>query len=169
MSAAGTAADGRPTRAARLPAGAKCHPADSGVCQRSSSGYGPGPVAADLSEPVRRFIAQHVHSAGQLEVLLLLRAVPDREWSAEEVARAQVSTRLVAEQMLEDISRRGLASRTGEPRLYCYAPPADLAPVIDDLAAAYATRRVTVVGLIFSKPSSAVTGLADAFRIRKDR
>jgi hypothetical protein len=126
-------------------------------------------VAPDIPDSVRQFIGQHIDSAGQLEVLLLLRAVPDREWSAEEVARAQVSTRDVAEQILEDISRRGLASRDGDPRLYRYAPPAELAPVIDDLAEAYATRRVTVVGLIFSKPSSAVTGLADAFRIRKDR
>jgi hypothetical protein len=126
-------------------------------------------VAADIPEPVRRFIAQHVHSAGQLEVLLLLRALPDREWSADEVARAQVSTSVLAEQTLEDICRRDLASRSGDPRRYRYAPPAELAPVIDELAELYATRRVTVVGLIFSKPSSAVTGLADAFRIRKDR
>ena len=41
--------------------------------------------------------------------------------------------------------------------------------VIDELAAAYAMRRVTVVGLIFAKPSQAVTGLADAFKLRKDR
>jgi hypothetical protein len=124
---------------------------------------------ADISEPVRRFIAQHVHSAGQLEVLLLLRAVPDREWSVEDVARAQVSTRVLADQMLKDLRRRGLVVRGGEPRRYRYAPPPELGSVIDDLAEAYATRRVTVVGLIFSKPSTAVTGLADAFRVRKDR
>jgi len=127
------------------------------------------PPVADISESVRRFIAQHVHSAGQLEVLLLLRAVPDREWSVEDVARAQVSTPVLAEQMLEDLRRRGLVQGGDEPRRYRYAPPPELGPVIDDLAEAYATRRVTVVGLIFSKPSSAVTELADAFRIRKDR
>jgi hypothetical protein len=126
-------------------------------------------MAADIPEPVRRLIALHIHSAGQLEVLLLLRAVDDRDWSPEDVARAQVSTTAVAEQMLDDLCRRGLASRGGEPPRYRYAPPPDLAGVVDQLAEAYATRRVAVVGLIFSKPSSAVTGLADAFRIRKDR
>lgn len=116
---------------------------------------------------MRRFIAQHVHSAAQLEVLLLLRAVPDRDWSVDEVARAQVSTSRMAEELLEDLRERGLITRD-EDR-FSYRPPPGVDAVIDDLAQAYATRRVAVVGLIFSKPSSAVTGLADAFRIRKER
>jgi hypothetical protein len=126
-------------------------------------------VAKEISEPVRRFIAQHVHSAAQLEVLLLLRAVPDREWSIQDVARAQVSTPDMAEALLQDLTARGLVSAAGDPRRYRYAPSRAQATVIDELAEAYATRRVAVVGLIFSKPSSAVMGLADAFRIRKDR
>jgi len=126
-------------------------------------------LAKEISEPVRRLIARHIHSAAQLEVLLLLRAVPDREWSVEDVARAQVSTRVMAEGLLEDLHARGFVAAYGEPRRYRYAPPSDCLGVIDSLAEAYATRRVAVVGLIFSKPSSAVMGLADAFRIRKDR
>jgi hypothetical protein len=124
-------------------------------------------VAKEISEPVRRVIAEHIHSAAQLEVLLLLRAVPDRKWSIQDVARAQVSVPEMAEQLLDDLCARGLVAAGGVPRRYSYAPPAAVAPVLDDLAEAYATRRVTVVGLIFSKPSSAVTGLADAFRIRR--
>jgi hypothetical protein len=126
-------------------------------------------VASEIPEPVSRLIAQHVHSAAQLEVLLLLRAAPDREWSVADVARARVSTDRLAEQLLEDLRLCGFADATGTPRRYRYAPPAELRPVIDDLAEAYATRRVAVVGLIFSKPPSAVTELADAIRIRKDR
>jgi hypothetical protein len=126
-------------------------------------------VAKEISEPVRRFIAQHIHSAAQLEVLLLVRAVPDRGWSVAEVARAQVASPDMAEKLLEDLRARGLVAGDGSPRQYHYDSPAELSPVIDALAEAYATRRVAVVGLIFSKPSTAVTDLADAFRIRKDR
>ena len=126
-------------------------------------------MAKEISEPVRRFIAQHIHSAAQLEVLLLLRAVPDREWSVDDVARAQVATARMSEQLLGDLDRRGLVARDSESGRYRYAPPGNLSGVIDGLAEAYATRRVAVVGLIFSKPSAAVTGLAEAFRIRKDR
>jgi hypothetical protein len=126
-------------------------------------------VAKEISEPVRRFIAQHVHSAAQLEVLLLLRTVPDRDWSIEEVARAQVSGARMAEELLEDLRARGLIARDEDSQRFTYRPPPALETVIDDLAESYATRRVAVVGLIFSKPSSSVTSLADAFRIRKDR
>jgi hypothetical protein len=126
-------------------------------------------VAQEIGEPVRRFIAQHIHSAAQLEVLLLLRAVPDREWTVHEVARAQVAAPDMAEQLLVDLQARGLVTAGGAPARYRYAPPEELAAVINGLAEAYAKRRVAVVGLIFSKPSTAVMGLAEAFRIRKDR
>ena len=106
-------------------------------------------MAAEISRPVRQFITQHVRSAGQLEVLLLLRDVPDREWSVDQVARARVVAVRLAEQMLEDLRLRGLAERRGQPPRYRYAPPAELVPVADDLAEAYSTRRVTVVGLIY--------------------
>ena len=106
-------------------------------------------MAAEISEPVRRFIAEHVHSAGQVEILLLLRAMPGRHWSAEDVARVQVSTPVQAAQMLEDLHMRGLAERRGHPPRYRYAPPPELAPVINHLADAYATRRVALVALIY--------------------
>lgn len=123
----------------------------------------------EIPEPVRRFIAQQIHSAAQLEVLLLLRTVPNRDWSIDEVARAQVSSPGMAEQLLEDLRRRGLIARDETSGRFSYAPPAALKGVVDELAEAYATRRVAVVGLIFSKPSSAVTSLADAFRLRRER
>jgi hypothetical protein len=75
----------------------------------------------------------------------------------------------MAERLLEDLRARGLARADDERARFRYAPPDQLVPVIDDLAEAYATRRVAVVGLIFSKPSTAVTGLADAFRVRRER
>jgi hypothetical protein len=126
-------------------------------------------VASEISEPVRQFITTHIQSAGHLEVLLLLRAVPDREWSVRDVARAQVSSEKMASQLLEDLRGRGLVTRPASSDLYRYNPPGEVAPVVDGLAEAYATRRVTVIALIFSKPSSALTGLAEAFRIRKDK
>lgn len=40
--------------------------------------------------PVRRFIAGHIESVGQLEVLLLLRAAADKQWTTDEVALAHL-------------------------------------------------------------------------------
>jgi hypothetical protein len=40
---------------------------------------------------------------------------------------------------------------------------------VNDLARAYAERRVNVIALIFSKPATSLRHFADAFRLRKDR
>ena len=37
------------------------------------------------------------------------------------------------------------------------------------MATAYASHRVSIIGLIFSKPTSNLKTFADAFRIRKDK
>jgi hypothetical protein len=118
--------------------------------------------------PVRRFIASHIVSVAQLEVLLLLRAAADKEWTAGEVARALVTQPEAADGWLDDLTARGLATQRGGR--YRYAPAdAELDRSVDALAESYANYRVAVIGLIFSGPSDRVTRFADAFRIRRRR
>lgn len=115
---------------------------------------------------VRRFITAEIDSVGQLEVLLLLRGAPDKDWTAQEVARALVSQQDSAASWLARMEIRGLLSVTDGA--YRYAPAtAEMARTIDRLAEAYAHYRVAVIGLIFSKPAEHVTLFSDAFRIRR--
>lgn len=126
-------------------------------------------AASGIPATALGLIHRHIHSVGQLEVLLLCRAAPDKSWTPAEVARALVTEPETAAMRLRDLAERGLLSAAaGEANPYRYAPAdARLEAAIDDLAEAYATRRVTVVGLIFSKPDHGATALADAFRIRR--
>ncbi|HEV3378330.1 MAG TPA: hypothetical protein VG126_13735 [Thermoleophilaceae bacterium] len=115
---------------------------------------------------VRGFIASHIVSVAQLEVLLMLRAAADKEWSASEMARALVTQPEAAAGWLEDLRQRGLASESEGK--YRYTPANDdLDRIVDDLAESYANYRVAVIGLIFARPSERITSFADAFRIRK--
>jgi hypothetical protein len=115
--------------------------------------------------PVRRFIAGHIVSVAQLEVLLLLRAAADKDWTAEEVSRALVIQREAAAGWLENLTADRLASE--EAGRYRYAPARDFERTIDALAESYANYRVAVISLIFARPSERVTRFADAFRIRR--
>jgi hypothetical protein len=116
--------------------------------------------------PVRGFIASHIVSVAQLEVLLLLRAAADKDWTVDEVARALVTQPEAAAGWLGDLTARGLAKRQGAD--YRYAPAnRDLEDIVDALAESYANYRVAVISLIFARPSEGVTRLADAFRIRR--
>jgi hypothetical protein len=123
-------------------------------------------VPEDVPAGARRLIDQHIHSVEQLEVLLLLRATPDKAWTIAEVARAMVSQPDTARQRLRDLSARRLLRTDGDT--YTYGPDPATDRAVGELAAAYATRRIKVVGLIFAKPSDAVLGFSDAFRLRKD-
>jgi hypothetical protein len=116
--------------------------------------------------PVRRFIASHIVSVAQLEVLLLLRAAADKEWTTSEVARALVTQPEAAAGWLDDLAGRELATENGGR--YRYAPSGgEVERTVDALAESYAKYRVAVIGLIFGRPSERITRLADAFRIRR--
>ena len=118
--------------------------------------------------PVRRFIAGHIESVGQLEVLLLLRAAADKHWTPNEVARAVVTQPASAEGWLEQLRADGLLRLSDG--CYRYSPPnADVERAIDDLAESYAKYRVAVIGLIFSKPSEHVRNFPEAFRVRRPK
>jgi hypothetical protein len=121
----------------------------------------------EIPEPVRRFLAEHIDSVGLLEALLLLRAAPDKRWTAEELARALVTGERLADRQLNELHGHRLAVADGTG--YRYAAGGEHARTVDDLAECYARRRHTVIGAIYGGGQTrGATSLADAFRLRKD-
>lgn len=125
----------------------------------------------DFPEEVRRFILDHISSVEQLEVLLLLKGSAPREWTAKAVSQALYTQPEAAAMRLADLQTRGLlAVREGPERQYNYLPGTpELAGTVNRLAEVYRERRVTVITMIYSKPSSPVQAFADAFRLRKEK
>ena len=73
-----------------------------------------------------------------------------------------------AEDRLCDLTRRGMLQPTDEQN-YRYAPrERRLDEAVGALASAYSERRVSVINLIFSKPTDRIRTFADAFRVRRD-
>jgi hypothetical protein len=67
--------------------------------------------------------------------------------------------------------RRSLPTwQSGPEPQYQFAPvdPA-IAPAVAALAGLYATHRVSIISMIFSKPADRLRSFADAFRFRKDK
>ena len=126
-------------------------------------------AAEGLSPALEALVAHHLDSMEQAEVLLLLRKHAGRSWTPEAAAgELRIDPGSVA-QRLGRLEAGGLAAR--EPGGgYRYAPrTAALGSAVDELAAAYNERPVTLVRLIYSRPQapSAIQSFADAFRIRK--
>lgn len=124
---------------------------------------------SELPEGVRRFIAEHIESVEQLEILLLLFRHPERTWSADEASRELRISELSAGERLVDLARdtRVVRAENGG-RDYRYAPEdAERDEAVRGLVSAYAERRVTVINLIFSKPTDKISTFANAFRFWK--
>jgi hypothetical protein len=118
---------------------------------------------------VQRFIATHIDSIEKLEVLLLLRAHTEREWTARDVSLELRIAETSAAARLTDLASRRLVAQVGTGA-YRFAPAsADDAQDVADLQATYSTRRVSVISFIFSKPLDKVRGFADAFRLKRDK
>ena len=125
----------------------------------------------DFPDDVRQFIADHINSAAELELLLLLKGDPGKQWTADEVGKSLYTSGEMCATQLGDLSSRGLLIVTsdGQPR-YQYRPSSEelhrLIVRLDDL---YQQRRVSVITMIYSKPVDRVRTFADAFRLRKEK
>ena len=123
-------------------------------------------MAQKIPSDAQELIARHIHSVAQLEVLLSLRQTGGGAATAESVGREQKVGSDMAADLLADLEGRGFLERNDTG--YVYKPRPALARQVDSLASAYSTYRVTVINLIFSKPSEGVQSFADAFRVRRD-
>jgi hypothetical protein len=129
---------------------------------------------AGIPQEVANFLADHIESVLELELLLLLRSEPARVWTAATLAQQLKIDAVFAAAQLDKFYAHQLLSaeaRTDEPGFaYRYAPASgQLDAIVASVAAAYASHRVSIIGLIFSKPTSNLKTFADAFRIRKDK
>ena len=129
-------------------------------------------MAGDFSIEVQQFIERYIDSLAKLEMLLLLRADPSRQWDACDIAKAlYYSARDVCEDQLASLARAGLLTCTAPPdKRYRHGPAsAELERLVGDLAEMYKERRVAVITQIYSKPVNQIEVFADAFRLRKEK
>lgn len=142
----------------------------SGLRRRCRRQAAKGKTLGELDDHLLRFIAEHISSVAQLEVLLLLKEHPGQDWNAEQAARALYAQAApIADELAGWRSRGLLALAPDMPGAYRYAPQTpEAAAVVDALQDAYKNRRVSVITAIYSKPADKIRTFADAFRIRQE-
>jgi hypothetical protein len=118
-----------------------------------------------LPEAVEQLVLAHIDSYEELEVLLLLYAHPDRAFTDAEVAAELRTAQDSARRCLEHLARRGLAVLSGAAARFAVAGRD--AAVVAQVAEQARVRRVSLITLIFSKPTDPARKLADAFRVKK--
>lgn len=124
----------------------------------------------EIGAEVRRFVSEYIRAPEQLDILLLLHGHPDRQWTAAEISRAVFTVPAAATMRMEEMVASGLLVSSGgsDPR-YGFNPRSPgLRARVDELATAYRTNRVAVIGLVLQRPPDPLKSFSDAFRIRKE-
>jgi hypothetical protein len=127
-------------------------------------------VGRELSNDVKEFIADHVHSVLQLEALLLLSQNTEKVWSAGAVGRIlNLSPESAKAQLDELLSQNRLMLVDGaDEDLYRYNLSSDeLHKTIMRLGSAYEAQRIAVLSLILAKPADKVRLFTETFRMIK--
>jgi hypothetical protein len=118
---------------------------------------------------VRELVRQHVPSMDHVEVLVRL---SDREGTGMTGEELQATTRLEAkglDRSLEDLVNARIVRFDAPTATWHYDPRSDRdRAAVQALTTLYHQRPVTLVKLIYSMPSRAITTFADAFRLRED-
>ena len=125
-------------------------------------------MGRELSNDIKEFIGEHVHSVLELEELLLISQNKDKTWTPAAVGRELHLSVESARVQLDRLSRSLVIplDRARED-LYCYNPSVELDHTLSQLATAYATQRVAVLTLILAKPLDKVRLFKEAFRMIK--
>jgi len=122
-------------------------------------------VAPDaIPTEVKRFVAQHVHSTAELEVLLLLHRTPAEMWTPERAAEALRMPVPWTAGQLATMQEAGLLDADGAG--FRYRREGADSRTVDQLASAYRDRKTRVVSLLYSGGSDAES-FADAFRLKR--
>jgi predicted transcriptional regulator len=120
-----------------------------------------------LSPAVRTFIAQHLASVEELEILLFLLAAHGKPQTIESVYQTILSSKSSVERALEKFIAAGLARRES-PDLPAYSIQPAQAAVVQELQDTYRRLSVRVIEAIYQKPRDAAQTFADAFKFKRE-
>jgi hypothetical protein len=121
-----------------------------------------------LDLALRPFVESAFPSVWALETFFVLRRRPDAAWSVAEIVAELRGSDTIVRDSLVALERAGLATHGDGEARYQPASPA-LATLADALAAAYAEKPFTVIGMITSRRSDPLMGFADSFRLGRWR
>lgn len=123
-----------------------------------------------LPQTVRNFLSEHIQSTDDIDVLMLLRGAPQKQWSALEVSEVLRIDPISAGNRLVALSLQGLVShRDGAGRLYDfrYSAPKAIDKIAEELTTLYAQHRAEIHEYVARNQREQMNAMADAFRIKK--
>ena len=117
-----------------------------------------------LPAVVQHLIWKQLKSIDHVAVLLAVRTAGSG--NAASVSPQAMVTPLVAAEILEELTLRGLLTQHGSE--YRFEPDDALGDAVAQLADMYNTKPVTLVRAIYDRPAHDIQQFSDAFKLRRD-
>jgi hypothetical protein len=121
----------------------------------------------EFSAAFREFVRRNVASVEQVDVLLLLQSDPSRSWTIADLSSALSSSHPSITRRLAILCGRGLVKRDDRGH-FQYVSDVAHDSLVGELRREYALRPTSVIGLIYSKRTSALESFSDAFFLGGD-
>lgn len=123
-------------------------------------------MSEGIAPRVRDFLLAHVDSIELLEVLMMLAAQPATSFTPEQVSDHLRTATSSARMRLQRLLDHQLVEKT-DGDAFRLRRDGELLETLRQVADAYRDWRVTVVTLIYSRPTNAVLVFTDAFVLKK--
>jgi hypothetical protein len=118
-----------------------------------------------LPLPVVDFLARHIATVEELEILVLLAGEDAKSWSPEGIYQIVKSSRQSVERVLEKFAAAGFLTASLDAG-YGLSPQADTT-VVRELCRCYRHMPVRVIQAIYERPRDAAQEFADAFKLKR--
>lgn len=120
-----------------------------------------------ISSEVQEFIRQHIQSVTLLELLLTMKAAPQRNWCSADISAEMRTNAEYASAQLAILEKKKLIKQVSKD-CFRYDEKGEHHIVVEKLEEEYNSHRPTVINYIYSQPIDSIRGFADAFKIKKD-
>lgn len=125
-------------------------------------------MSSDFPENVREFMKNYINSVAILDLLILIKNQPNREWTATEVSaemRTNPSYASLQLNQLVDAKVLEVAERKGFYRYRQDSPHHDVIVQLEEL---YHLKKSSIINQIYSQPLDSLRDFANAFKIKRD-
>ncbi len=124
-------------------------------------------MSSEIPDDIRDFIRRNIGSVSLLEVLLLMKRKPNKEWRAEEISSEMRTNVSYASSQLAELATAKLIVQ-GKNGGFEFPADSIKIEILDRLDMLYSNRRSTLISFIYSQPIDNIRDFANAFKIKKD-
>lgn len=125
-------------------------------------------MSSDFPENVREFMRNYINSVAILELLILIKNQPHREWTATEVSAEMRTNPSYASLQLNQLVDAKVLEHTDRKGFYRYRQDSPHHEVILQLEELYHLKKSSIINQIYSQPLDSLRDFANAFKIKRD-